>query len=188
VTVETVQVPRTNPRLPGAEDLVARRVAYERAKRKWSTAELARRVTEAGVPINQSAIYKIEKGSPRRTISLDEAHALADVFGLKSVEQLELVPEDLVHEDFRVFIEDADRLRADVRNLLRSLEGIGPRLTEIRQNVQPALDYAGLTDLEMRTDKLQAALTAMAADLLKIRDELAANPLRLGGVPEDDGS
>jgi transcriptional regulator with XRE-family HTH domain len=180
MAVETMQVPRQTPRLPGAEDMVARRIAYERKRRGWSNAELARRMTDAGCPINQSAIQKIEHGTPRRTISLDEAHALVEVFGLKRIEDLERVPEELVHEDLRVFVEGADSLREDVRTLLQSLGRLGPRLAEIRENAQPSLEYVGLTAMEWHTDHLQAALTDMAETLLKIRDELAANPLRLG--------
>jgi transcriptional regulator with XRE-family HTH domain len=160
--------------------MVARRIAYERKRRGWSNAELARRMAEAGCPINQSAIQKIEHGNPRRTISLDEAHALAEVFGLDRIEKLEQVPEDLVHEDVRVFFQDAEKIRSEARDLLRSLEGIGPRLAEIRQNAQPFLDYIGLTGWELKTGQLQADLTDMAETLIKIRDELAAKPLLLG--------
>src|SRR5258708_10614078 len=103
MAVETVRVPKPNPRPPGpptAEDRVARRVEYERGTRGWSREDLARRMTEAGAAVNQSAIYKIEKGEPRRTISLDEAHALAKVFGFPAgpagIGELESAPEQLM--------------------------------------------------------------------------------------------
>lgn len=75
-------MPRPNAaRLPGAEDDLARRVAYERDKRGWSTEGLAARMTAAGCPIQQSAIWKIENGKPRRRITVDELLAFAEVFG-----------------------------------------------------------------------------------------------------------
>ena len=170
-----------------AEAQVAARLKWERERRHWSMAEVARRMADAGCPVNQTAIYKIEKGNPRRTISLNEAHALAEVFGLDTVGDLERIPEEIVHEDARIFVEETEKLRDDVRDLLRSLEGVGPRLAEIRRNVQPLMGYAGLTGLRFPTERLQAALTDMAENLVKIRDELAANPLELGRIGDDGG-
>jgi transcriptional regulator with XRE-family HTH domain len=83
VSVETEQVPKQNPpRLPSAEDGLVMRITYERLRRGWSADELARRLTDAGVPINQSAIWRIENATPRRKISLDEAVGFAKVFGM----------------------------------------------------------------------------------------------------------
>ena len=83
VSLQTEQVPKPNPpRLPSAEDSLALRIAYERMRRGWSADELAKRMTEAGVPLNQSAVWRIENGEPRRKISLDEAIGFARVFGL----------------------------------------------------------------------------------------------------------
>jgi transcriptional regulator with XRE-family HTH domain len=47
-----------------------------------SYAGLAQRMTEVGCAIDASALYKIEKGSPRRRIAVDELVALADVFAV----------------------------------------------------------------------------------------------------------
>ncbi len=75
-------MPRHNPpRSLAGEDHVAERVAYEREARGWSYETLAKRMTEAGVPMNQSAIQKIEKGNPRRRITVDELLGFAKVFG-----------------------------------------------------------------------------------------------------------
>lgn len=57
---------------------------------------MARLMAEVGRPVNQTAIWKIENGTPRRTISLDEALALAQVFGL-TLNELTQPPD----EDFR---------------------------------------------------------------------------------------
>lgn len=65
-----------------SEGNAAARVALEREVRGWSTIELAQRVTKAGVKMNQTAVWRIENGEPRRRINLDEALALSRVFEL----------------------------------------------------------------------------------------------------------
>ena len=49
-------------------------------QRGWSYTGLAQRMTAQGCAIDQSALYKIEKGNPRRRISVDELVALREVF------------------------------------------------------------------------------------------------------------
>ncbi|MGW4806259.1 MULTISPECIES: helix-turn-helix domain-containing protein [unclassified Kitasatospora] len=65
-----------------SEENAAERVRLERELRGWSTGELAKRMTEAGYPINQSSVWRIESGEPRRRINLDEAIGFAKVFDL----------------------------------------------------------------------------------------------------------
>ncbi|MFJ9523370.1 helix-turn-helix domain-containing protein [Kitasatospora sp. NPDC101801] len=65
-----------------SEEHAAERVRLEREARGWSTAELAKRMTKAGYPINQSSVWRIESGEPRRRINLDEAIGFAKVFEL----------------------------------------------------------------------------------------------------------
>ena len=60
-----------------SEDELARRISYERDRRSWSPGGLASLMTKAGCPMNQSAIWKIENGEPRRKITVDEALAFA---------------------------------------------------------------------------------------------------------------
>lgn len=85
-------MPRTTPRPLASEDAVARRIAYERERRDYTYEGLAHRVTQAGCPINGSAIYKIEKAEPRRRITVDELVAFAAVFEI-SLDDLLLPPE-----------------------------------------------------------------------------------------------
>ncbi len=76
-------MPRPNKRRRIEGELtVAKRIAYEREARGWTYESLARHVTEAGCPLNGSAIYKIEKADPPRRIVVDELVAFAEVFGL----------------------------------------------------------------------------------------------------------
>jgi transcriptional regulator with XRE-family HTH domain len=65
-----------------SEENAAERVRLERERRGWSTGELAKRMTEAGYPINQSSVWRIESGEPRRRINLNEAIGFAKVFDL----------------------------------------------------------------------------------------------------------
>ena len=75
-----------------AERYLAQRIARERENRGWSYEGLASRMTQAGCPLNQSAIYKIERGDPPRRITVDELVAYSRVFGIP-VDQLLLDPE-----------------------------------------------------------------------------------------------
>lgn len=81
--------PRNPARSITGEAEVASRIGYERELRGWSYEQLARRMTDVGCPMNQSAIYKIEKGSPRRRITVDELVGFAIVFDT-TVDQLVL--------------------------------------------------------------------------------------------------
>lgn len=72
--------PRNPPRALTGEQQLAERVAHERERRGWSYEQLAKRMTDAGCSMNQSAINKIEKGSPRRRITVDELLGFAKVF------------------------------------------------------------------------------------------------------------
>ncbi|MEU4161295.1 helix-turn-helix transcriptional regulator [Actinoplanes sp. NPDC026670] len=86
-------MPRPNPARPiGGEAGLARRIAYERQRAGMSTESLAKRMTDLGCPINQSAVWKIENGDPPRRITYDEALAFAQVFGMP-LEELSVPPE-----------------------------------------------------------------------------------------------
>lgn len=98
-----------------SEGNVAGRVALEREVRGWSTTELAERVTRAGVKMNQTAVWRIENGSPRRRINLDEALAFSRVFELPleelmspPLEGLDIDSRRLVQEAVEAFYETRD--------------------------------------------------------------------------------
>lgn len=82
-------MPRPNPpRSLQSEDNLAQRIAYEREQRGLTYEGLAQRLTDVGCPIQGSAIYKIEKGMPRRRIVVDELVALGKVFYLEITDLL----------------------------------------------------------------------------------------------------
>ncbi|MEZ0490784.1 helix-turn-helix domain-containing protein [Kineococcus sp. TBRC 1896] len=86
-------MPRQNaPRTAGVHDRLVAWMKAEREQRGWSYETLAQHMTAVGCPINQSAIYKIENGSPRRRIDAEEVAALAEVFDV-SVGELFAGPE-----------------------------------------------------------------------------------------------
>ena len=56
-------------------------LAYERKERKWSQADIAKMLTAKGIDnMHHTTVAKIESGD--REIKLDEAAAMADLFGL----------------------------------------------------------------------------------------------------------
>ncbi len=116
-------MPRPNrTRSIASEENLARRIAYEREQRRYSFAGLASRMTGVGCAIDQSALYKIENGNPRRRISVDELVALSEVFKIP-VNDL-LIPPELVtdrkalkllaaYRDARTAVKDAWLALAD---------------------------------------------------------------------------
>lgn len=79
-------MPRPNKeRTIGAEPRLAIRMSEERESRGWSHQKLAAEMTEAGCPVDQSAIWKTENAG--RRITLDEAVAMSRVWNI-SIERL----------------------------------------------------------------------------------------------------
>lgn len=97
------------------ESNLARRIQREREYRGLSYEALAKAMTEAGCSIQGSAIFKIEKGNPRRRITVDELVALAKVFDVE-VENL-LTPVEVLRtrrgKELLKEIEEGDRTLID---------------------------------------------------------------------------
>lgn len=82
-------MPRQNPaRAVQSEANLARRIAYERERHQWSYEHLAQAMTDAGCPIQGSALYKIEKGKPRRRVTVDELVAFAAILDVPAQDLL----------------------------------------------------------------------------------------------------
>lgn len=128
--------PRSQPRTVLAELSLARRIAFEREQREWSPAGLALRMTKAGCPMTQSAIWKIENGDPPRRITFDEAVTFAGVFDV-SLDELasppDVVAAQSVADAARAIVwkvESLDNLmneeiRLNLADLLARIEGFG---------------------------------------------------------------
>jgi transcriptional regulator with XRE-family HTH domain len=78
-------------RTVGTNKTLALRIQYEREQRGWTMEALAQRMKDAGCPIHHTAVYKIEKGRPQRTVSFEEAVGFATVFGL-TLDELAVPP------------------------------------------------------------------------------------------------
>ncbi|BAS16542.1 hypothetical protein AHiyo8_48450 [Arthrobacter sp. Hiyo8] len=64
------------------EQFVAERVEELRLKEGWSYADLSQRMAAVGCAIERSSLQKIERGTPRRKITVNELVAFAAVFGI----------------------------------------------------------------------------------------------------------
>ncbi len=158
------------------EDAFGRRVRQERNLRGWTQADLAKRLLEEGVKLHPSAIAKIEDrdredGKPR-SIRLDEATAIARVFG-RLVDEMYETPEERN------------------RMLYHRLRGWLERLSEpadegwvIRDQVNEAIDAVEDDDEErerlrglLRTDYLDKIVTGL--DLVEDYLGVLNHPSRL---------
>ncbi len=129
--------PRNPHRTLESEDNLARRVAYERERLEMTYEGLAKRMTDAGCAINASGIYKIEKGEPRRRITVDELIGFSRVFATPP-EQL-LLPVEVVAD--KAMERALDRLRTatmDVDHAQRKLD-------QVREQVNGELAKLGMT-------------------------------------------
>ena len=93
-----------------AEEFLAATIEDLRTREGWSYAELSQRMGEAGCPIERSSLQKIERGQPRRKITVNELVAFSRVFNVE-------IPELLVSPSYKT-----------EQMFLRDLED-GPRLT-----------------------------------------------------------
>lgn len=126
-------MPRPNqPRDVFAEDHLAQRIKLEREKRGWTYEGLAKRMTDVGCPINQSALYKVEQAQPRRRITVDELVALARVFEV-SVEDLLTDPKLLAVRAVVPLLSEWQDLKA---RRYRVLEEVKRRQAEIEEQVK----------------------------------------------------
>lgn len=90
---------------------IAERIADERQTRGLSQEGLAKLVTEAGCPLQGSAVYRIENGDPPRTISFNEAVAFAAVFdiGLEELSEPKALRNQAQARDIALELAEASR-------------------------------------------------------------------------------
>jgi len=153
---ETVLVPRKAPRPPGPDDWASERIRYERERRGWSTAELARRVSLAGVQMRQQQVWQVESGEPRRRLSVGEAAAFAKVLGI-SLAELMTPPEKIAELDLieigRAFAEwrrDAGVLAARLLDIAKRVDELGEDDIYTADNLQKWSGLGGASDQVIR--------------------------------------
>lgn len=169
------------------EDNVAGHVQIEREARGWSTAELARRVTEVGCPMSQSAVWRIENGTPRRKITVDELIAFSKVFG-RSIEYLlkparPEYPNDLIRahlnqwckQELAVWLADTEASYAfsDLMQMAAIYPGSVPHLSQLLEEM---LEESHTTFLR---HKMHARLKGLPQQLADLRRDHLFNPLVL---------
>lgn len=115
-------MPRRNAaRRVQAEEHVARNLHLLRTGKGWSYVALSRRLAQVGCPMNHTAIFKIEKGSPRRRISVDELAAFSIVFD-RSLDDLVADPVLRSNTELVAKINEWRTLVAAQRDVMEDLE------------------------------------------------------------------
>lgn len=139
-----------------------KRLKDERDRRGWSQEELAKRLGERGVAVHASTIAKIETDA--RAVRLDEAAAIADLFGL-SLDTLlgrKAVEDDQGHA-MNVLAEEAQRLVSD-------LSQIRDRLDRAYRDLEAQFDFTSieglLTDDAMPLQRRRAVLMWVGHELV----------------------
>lgn len=148
-----------------AEAEFGRQVRIEREARGWTQAELAKRLEAEGISLHPSAIAKIELRDTERprAIRLDEAQALANIFGLPLDSMAQ--PHD-------------QRMRSVIVKLGRFLDQLGPLLrNEGHQVVHDISDLVASIDEadreRMRAFLLEEQLEALVFGGIERVDEIS---------------
>lgn len=115
-----------------------RRLKEVRQGRGWSQGELAKRITDAGFPMHQSAVSKIEAAT--RATPVDEVFVLAVVLGVE-------IPE--------LFGEEAQRNAAEIQVLRAHVRGKLATLETRTERARAALDEAMATQRKTSTEALE---------------------------------
>ncbi|MCX8454681.1 helix-turn-helix domain-containing protein [Paenarthrobacter ureafaciens] len=92
-TVTMTYTPKEQPRV-AVEDLIADRIALLRQRRGWTYKQLSVHMARWGCPMDASSLQKIEKGTPRRKISVNELMVFARVFSISLVDLIETSSKD----------------------------------------------------------------------------------------------
>lgn len=120
---------------PVPEDHVAARIKLERDARGWSTVRLAEEMAAVGHPVNQSAIWRIESGKPRRRVNLDEALGFCKVFDL-TLQDLTGPPGKLATPRVRQLASEYAELSYEYRHLRAAIDRNQMRLHEIHVELE----------------------------------------------------
>ncbi len=160
------------------EDVLARRISYERTKRGWSYAGLATRMARAGCPVDQSAFHKIEKSNPRRRITVDEFAALCEVFGLSPAAMLEEPPAERLSRSAAALLGELEWQQAEVRRANKGLTDSMLSAMIILPQLDPEVDVrAAVRHLDEAFD----GLLALVADVMRRLERGEGNEDRVTG-------
>lgn len=161
----------------GPEAIFASRIRHLRRARDWSQTDLAKRMQDLGFAFHQNTVSRIESGA--QSVTLNEAAALAMIFGVSADELLQ--PDQ--SED------ELNRLSADLDAVTERLHDIDAQLAQAthemmrhEQAVRQAQDH--LDSLRHQQAMLAGQRDALAAhrhslhqQQAKLRDAVRSRPL-----------
>ena len=182
-------VPNMGRRGETSEDRFGVRVKHEREVRGWSQAELADRLTAEGVKAYPTTIAKIETRSAERprSIRLDEATALARIFGA-SLDGLVGQPSEFDLQDaVDLLLSAAGKARDQVQRVSASLAEAfgGLRLSVEEIAAMTDEDSERLGDSLVLANNMLASYGATQDHLAKTRRSLTAM-IRYGSMDGED--
>lgn len=152
-------MPRKNkPRSIDSEAALARRIESERTAADMTYEALSSRMESVGCPIDASALYRIEKGKPRRRITVDELVAFSRVFGVP-VGRL-LLPPELAAKKAAGDLWDAREA------VLKQIREANDKLDEIESRL---LDLVDAEESEAVLEALRGKAGGVGEDLAHMR-------------------
>jgi transcriptional regulator with XRE-family HTH domain len=188
-------MPRPNQRRSIAKEAnVAERITLERVARGLSYEALAKLMTEQGCYIAGSAIFRIEKGTPPRHITVDELVAFAKVFDTTEDDLLAPVElkrkergRQLVRDVFQVW----EALPADVYRLTE-LVAERRRLADSDPEVYEYFRHQWRNQAEKLTERPLAPvvidkLTALIKAVIAVHGAPGAHPAKMPVRRKKDG-
>lgn len=136
-------MPRPNPsRSMPFEGYVAANLRRERERRGMTFESLALAMTQAGCPIQPSALHKIEKGDPPRRITVNEMWALSQILKVSVVDLCSPPVGPLPSEVWELvrraeeILRHSAHLQAELEDLEHHLEVVGQEMQVLLENSQ----------------------------------------------------
>ena len=141
------------------DDLFGKRVESERNARGWTQEELAAKLNAKRIGVHWTSIAKIEKG--RRSVRINEAAALADLFGT-SVDALLGRPPG--GGELALALRSLhDVVRTGIHQLSETTVALRDRYADLR-----GFDFDGRDELRERTEAAGDALVAAQWALMQL--------------------
>lgn len=171
------------------EDRFRKNVRIERGHREWTQEQMAKRLSDKGIPMHWTTIAKIESGG--RAVRIDEASAIADLLGV-SVDMLlgrrARPKSDLVHA-LRAALDAGQQATWQVSSLEDTLRERVVELAEVDVEDRHADLVADLDRACKQLDKASQALTVAMRDRKRdkvIKTNTAKILLQMDEEPDDD--
>lgn len=126
------------------EDVIADRIREERKARGWSYDVLSQKMAEKGCPIQPTALHRIEQGTPRRRIVVNELVAFVSVFEGQLTDWVLSPSEAAVQTGLRVFIDAVIARRAAAESIaeyVALVNELRPLIAQYPELAQELSDY-----------------------------------------------